>query len=288
MSDAEQQPPPVWTPPASITELYASTAGNQFASINAPIAGARHEAVLPDGPEPVQLYSLGTPNGNKVSILFEELEDLGIGFSYGAHLVNIGKGDQFGSGFVAVNPNSKIPACVDKNGGEPITLFESAAIMIYFAEKHGQFYFSDDARLRQEALQWIFWQMAGLGPITGNFGHFFVYAPDEAVAARTYGVARYGMDVQRHLSVLENNLADGKEYLVGGVYSLADMAIFPWVHQVRTGYPHKSGIKAAEFLNVAQYPKLNQWADRILAREQVKRAITVCSWATPDKPKPWL
>ena len=113
-------------------------------------------------------------------------------------------------------------------------------------------------------------------------------APDEAVAARTYGVARYGMDVQRHLSVLELHLADGKEYLVGGVYSLADMAVFPWVHQVRTGYPHKSGIKAAEFLNVAQYPKLNQWADRILAREQVKRAITVCSWATPDKPKPWL
>ena len=191
---------PTWTPPAKIEELFSKTAGNQFAAINAPTAGARTQVDLPRGPAPIQLYSLGTPNGIKVSILLEELEELGL-TQYDAHIINIGKGDQFGSGFVQGNPNSKIPMAIDYAvDGEPIRIFESASIVQYFAEKFGRF-IPSDPRLRVEMNNWIFWQMAGQGPITGNFGHFFVYAPGDKAEARDYGVARYGMDTVSSVTV---------------------------------------------------------------------------------------
>lgn len=281
----------VWTPPSSITELFAKTAGNKFAAINAPTSGVRHEAVLPEGTAPVQLYSLATPNGNKVSILFEELEELGVGFSYDAFMVDIGKGEQFGSGFVGINPNSKIPCVRDKDGpdGQPIDLFESGSICMYFVDKFSVLGFQDNPRLRQEMMNWIFWQMGGQGPITGAcFGHFFVYAPEDQLEARDYGCARYGMEVMRQCHVLETHLAQGdRTWLVGDQYSLADIMIFPWFHQLRVGYPHKSGLKANEFLNIPQYTKLNEWADRMLARGAVQRGVQVCSWSNPTNSKPW-
>jgi len=228
---AEGDDKSVWNPPSSITELFSKTSGNKFAGINRPTAGARDEIAVPDGGAPIQLYSLATPNGIKVSILLEELSDVLEDFSYDAHVIN--------------------------------------------------------RRLRQEMMNWLFWQMAGQGPMTGNFGHFFVYAPDDNCEARDYGVARYGMETQRLCDVLERHLADGdKTWIVGEQYSLADICIFPWFNQLRTGYPHKSGIKANEFLNIPQYKKLNAWAERILEREAVKRGITVCGWTSPN-PKPW-
>jgi GST-like protein len=271
---------PTWTPPEHIEEIFAKTAGNQFAAINSPVAGARTQQDLPDGPAPLQLYSLGTPNGIKVSIMLEEL-----GVDYDAHVVNIGKGDQFTSGFVSVNPNSKIPAMKDKEGpGEsPINVFESASIMIYLAEKYGRF-FPTDFRLRTEVLNWVFWQMGGLGPMCGNFGHFMVYAPADKIETRDYGVARYGMEVQRLLSVLDQHLA-GKTYLVGEEYTIADIASFPWVNQLLTGYKHPSGIDARTFLSVEKYSNVLAWAERIRERPAVKRGVVVC---TNGQGKPWL
>eukprot|EP00457_Paulinella_chromatophora_P011725 gb/GEZN01011881.1/.p1 GENE.gb/GEZN01011881.1/~~gb/GEZN01011881.1/.p1 ORF type:complete len:322 (-),score=23.71 gb/GEZN01011881.1/:123-1088(-) len=270
-----------WVPPESIDALYAKSSGNKWASINAPTAGARTQVPLPMGDAPVQLYSLATPNGWKVGIMLEEL-----GIDYDAHIINIAKGDQFGSGFVSVNPNSKIPALVDTQGpdGKPIHLFESGSIVWYLAEKYNKF-LPKEPRLRAEVLNWVMWQMAGQGPMAGNFGHFFVYAPADAVAARNYGVARYGMETQRMLDVLDKHL-DNKQYMVGEAYSIADMICFPWFHQIRTGYKHSSGIAAAGFLNVSQYRNANAWADRIVARPAVQRGITVCSWSGGSKP--WL
>jgi len=220
-------PSALWTPPAKIEELYAATAGNQFASINRPTAGSRTEQALPDGGSPFQLYSLATPNGIKVGIILEEL-----GIDYDAHFINIGKGEQFNSGFVAVNPNSKIPCALDKDGpdGQPIFLFESAAIVMYLAEKYNRF-LPTNVRLRQEVMNWVFWQMAGQGPMTGNYGHFMVYAPADKVETRNYGVARYGMEVQRLCSVLENHL-EGRTYIVGEEYSIADIVVCPSIYHL--------------------------------------------------------
>jgi len=201
-------------------------------------------------------------------------------------VINIGKGDQFTSGFVAVNPNSKIPALVDRDGpgGQPIELFESGSINLYLAEKYNQF-IPSDLRLRAEVLNWIFWQMGGQGPMTGNFGHFFVYAPPDKLETRNYGVARYGMEVQRLWSVLDRHL-EGKTYLVGEEYTLADIVCFPWAHMLRLAYKHESGIKAGDFLSIEQYKNVGAWIERILVRPAVVRGLSVCNW--DGVAKPWL
>ncbi|KNC75048.1 hypothetical protein SARC_12418 [Sphaeroforma arctica JP610] len=196
-----------WTPPSKIEDLYKNADGNKFASINAPTAGARDDVELPKGESPIQLYSLATPNGIKASIMLEELSEAGV-LKYDAHKIDISKGEQFHKGFVDINPNSKIPCMLDGEGpdGKPIHLFESASIVLYLAEKYNMF-LPSDPRLKAEVMNWIFWQMAGQGPMTGNFGHFMVYAPADKGAARDYGVARYGMEVQRLSDVLEKHLA---------------------------------------------------------------------------------
>lgn len=270
-----------FVPTPKIEDLYANAGGNKWASINSPVAGAREQKDVPEGSAPVQLYSLFTPNGQKVGILFEEL-----GIDYDAHVINIGKGDQFTSGFVAVNPNSKIPAAVDKEGpdGKPIHLFESASIVQYFAEKHNKF-IPTDPRARTECFNWIYWQMGGFGPMCGQFGHFFVYAPPDKIETRNYGVARYGMEVQRLCSVLDQHLA-GKTYLVNEEYTIADMVIFPWFHQLLNGYKHASGIAARDFLTVDQYTNAVAWAERLKARPAVQRGLQVCDWSGVGKP--WL
>jgi len=272
---------PVWKPPAKIEELFASTGGNQFAAINAPTAGPRVEQDLPVGSAPFQLYSLATPNGQKVGIILEEL-----GIDYDAHSINIGKGDQFTSGFVGVNPNSKIPAAVDRDGpgGSPINLFESGSIVLYLAEKYQRF-IPSDPRLRAEVMNWVFWQMGGQGPFTGQFGHFMAYAPADKVETRNYGVARYGMEVQRLCHVLDRHLAT-RTYLVGEEYTIADMMIYPWFRQLNVGYKHASGIGASDFLSVDNYKNVQAWAERVGSRPAVQRGVTVCPFSGP--PKPWL
>jgi GSH-dependent disulfide-bond oxidoreductase len=207
-------------------------------------------------------------------------------------VINIGKGEQFTSGFVAVNPNSKIPALVDKEGPNnsgPINVFESASIILYLAEKYNRF-FSTDLRQRTEILNWIFWQMGGLGPMCGNFGHFFVYAPSDAGEARDYGVARYGMEVQRLCSVMDQHLAGeagrSRTYIVGEEYTIADIALFPWFYALTKGYKHSvTGNDAKNFLSIDRYEHLNAWIQRILARPAVERGLTVC---TNGVGKPWL
>ncbi|KAH9188179.1 hypothetical protein AeNC1_009840 [Aphanomyces euteiches] len=269
-----------WTPPNKIEDLFAAAAGNKFASINSPEAGARVQEDLPVGKAPLQLYSLGTPNGIKVSILLEEL-----GVDYDSHFINISVGDQFKSGFVNVNPNSKIPALLDQEGpdGAPIHLFESASIALYLAEKYNRF-LPSSPRLKAEVMNWVFWQMAGQGPMAGNFGHFFVYAPADKGAARDYGVARYGMEVQRLCSVLDKHL-EGKTYIVGEEYSLADIICFPWANQLDTGYNHSSGKTAKDFLSFDKYKNIHAWMERIRARPAVQRGLKVC---TGGVGKPWL
>eukprot|EP00600_Ochromonadales_sp_CCMP1393_P008759 CAMPEP_0174970958 /NCGR_PEP_ID=MMETSP0004_2-20121128/9711_1 /TAXON_ID=420556 /ORGANISM="Ochromonas sp., Strain CCMP1393" /LENGTH=295 /DNA_ID=CAMNT_0016220825 /DNA_START=47 /DNA_END=934 /DNA_ORIENTATION=- len=273
---------PEWTPPANIEELFASSAGNKWGAINAPTAGAREEKALPDGSAPVQLYSLATPNGQKVGIMLEEL-----GIDYDAYTISIGKGEQFTSGFVAVNPNSKIPAAIDRNGpnGKPIHLFETGSIVHYFAEKHQKFY-PQNPELRAEIFNWIMWQMGGQGPMTGQFGHFFVYAPLEKVETRNYGVARYGMEVQRMCDVLDKHLAT-RTFLVGEEYTIADIMCFPWFNHLMTGYIHSSGITAKDFLKVEKYTHAVAWWQRINERPAVVRGLQVCKGGSAH-PKPWL
>lgn len=264
--------------------MYAATQGNTWSGINRPTAGAREEKSLVEGSAPIQLYSLATPNGKKVGILLEEL-----GLDYDAHVISIMKGDQFSSGFVAVNPNSKIPAVVDKDGpdGKPINIFESGAILQYLAEKHGQF-IPKDPRARVACFNWLHWQMGGLGPFCGQFGHFFAYAPADKGAAREYGTSRYGMEVQRLCSVLDQHLAaSGDQYLAGEEYSIADMAVFPWYQALRQGGYKNPGsqVTSTAFLSMEQYTHANAWADKIAARPAVVRGVTVCSGG---KSKPWL
>lgn len=266
-----------WIPTSKIEEIFPSTSSNvPFLNSNAPVAGARFEKELPKGDASIQLYSLSTPNGNKVSIILEEL-----GIDYNAHTINIRNGDQFSSGFVAINPNSKIPALLDNEGpdGQPIALFESASILLYLADKYKRF-IPSDPRLRIEAINWLFWQMSGFGPMTGNFGHFFVYAPSDKIEARNYGCARYGMEVLRLLDVLEKHLTEGnRTYLVGDEYSIADIAIFPWAYYIRIGYVNPdSQLAAKDYLTFERFVNLNKWIDLIYERPAVQKALTVCSF----------
>ena len=255
---ASYTPPRVWQ--------WDKESGGRFANINRPIAGATHEKDLPVGKHALQLYSLATPNGVKVTILLEELLELGIAEAeYDAYLVNIGEGDQFGSGFVAINPNSKIPALADHSTSPPTRVFESAAILVYLAEKFGAF-LPTEPSARAECFSWLFWQMGSAPYLGGGFGHFYAYAPEKI----EYPINRYTMEVKRQLDVLERNLAE-RQFLCGDDYTVADMANYGWygalvLHNI---------YEAAEFLDVASYTEVTRWAKAIEARPAVQRGRRV-------------
>jgi len=246
-----------------------------FAHINRPIAGATHERVLPVGRHPLQLYSLGTPNGVKVTIMLEELLELGHGGAeYDAHLIRIMEGEQFGSGFVGINPNSKIPALLDRSEDPPVRVFESGAILLYLAEKF-QAMVPADKRLRTECLSWLFWQMASCPLVGGGFGHFFQYAPEKL----EYPINRYTMETKRQLDVLNRRLAEFP-YLAGPDYSIADIAAWPWYGALATNQIYQ----AAEFLDAGQYPELLRWAQIIGQRPAVQRGRKVNrTWGDPSE-----
>ncbi|HWW87117.1 MAG TPA: glutathione-dependent disulfide-bond oxidoreductase [Vicinamibacterales bacterium] len=251
-------PPKVWT--------WTKPSGGAFASINRPVAGPTHEKELPIGRHPLQLYSLGTPNGVKVTVMLEELLALGHhGAEYDAWLIKIGDGDQFGSGFVAVNPNSKIPALVDRSGPAPIRVFESGSILFYLAEKFAAFLPTERAS-RAECLSWLFWQMGSAPYVGGGFGHFYAYAPVKI----EYAIDRFAMETKRQLDVLNRRLADN-EYISGNTYTIADIAIFPWYGALVKGWAYD----AAEFLNVQEYEHVQRWVDRLLERPAVQRGRMV-------------
>jgi GSH-dependent disulfide-bond oxidoreductase len=259
MSDAPAYTPPkVWT--------WNKESGGRFASINRPVAGATHEKELPVGKHPLQLHSLGTPNGVKVTVMLEELLALGHkGAEYDAWLINIGAGDQFSSGFVAVNPNSKIPALLDRSTTPHTRVFESASILVYLAEKFGAFLPTDPAK-RAETMSWLFWQMGSAPYLGGGFGHFYAYAPFKI----EYAIDRFAMEVKRQLDVLDRQLADNK-YIAGDEYTIADIAIWPWYGAMAKGVLYE----AAEFLQVHEYKNVNRWADEIAERPAVKRGRMV-------------
>ena len=255
---SDYTPPQIWS--------WSSPSGGTFASINRPIAGPTHEKALPVGRHPLQLYSLGTPNGVKVTILLEELLALGhAGAEYDAWLINISQGDQFGSGFVEVNPNYKIPALLDRTGPTPIRVFESGSILLYLAEKFGAF-LPTDIKGRTETLNWLFWQMGSAPYLGGGFGHFYAYAPRKI----EYAIDRFAMEVKRQLDVLDRRLAE-TEYLAGATYTIADIAIFPWYGALAKGLIYG----AAEFLSVQDYHNVQRWADAIFARPAVQRGRMV-------------
>ncbi|MDF1727290.1 MAG: glutathione-dependent disulfide-bond oxidoreductase [Sulfitobacter sp.] len=258
MTDSsEYTPPKVWT--------WDRESGGRFASINRPIAGPTHDKELPVGKHPFQLYSLATPNGVKVTVLLEELLAAGHeGAEYDAWLINIGEGDQFGSGFVDINPNSKIPALMDRSGDTPQRVFESGAIMLHLAEKFGAFLPKDPSD-RTEALSWLFWQMGSAPYLGGGFGHFYAYAPEKW----EYPIDRFAMETKRQLDVLDRRL-DGRDWLAGE-YSIADMAIWAWYGQLVLGRLYSAG----EFLEVTSYKNVLEWAERIDARPTVKRGRMV-------------
>ncbi len=252
------EPPKVWT--------WERESGGRFASINRPISGFTHEAELPRGRHPLQLYSLATPNGVKVTVMLEEL--LAAGFSgaeYDAYVINIGEGDQFGSGFVAINPNSKIPALMDHSQPTPTRVFESGAILLYLAEKFGAF-IPEDPSERAECLSWLFWQMGSAPYLGGGFGHFYAYAPSKL----EYPIDRYTMEVKRQLDVLDKRLAETR-YIAGDTYTIADIAIWPWYGVLTTGRLYD----AAEFLAAETYTNLVRWQDEIAARGPVIRGRKV-------------
>lgn len=252
-------PPPVWT--------WDGPSGGAFASINRPVAGATHDKELPVGRHPLQLYSQGTPNGQKVTILLEELLELGhSGAEYDAWLIRIGDGDQFGSGFVAINPNSKIPALVDRSGPEPVRLFESGAILLYLAEKYGAL-IPASGPARAEALSWLFWQMGSAPLLGGGFGHFFAYAPEKY----EYPINRYAMEAKRLFDVLDRRLAES-EFLAGPDYSIADIASWPWYGGLALGRSYEG---ADAFLALHEYRNVRRWAEQIDARPAVKRGRIV-------------
>lgn len=257
MSADSYTPPKVWT--------WDQASGGQFANINRPIAGATHEAELPRGAHPFQLYSLGTPNGVKVTILFEELLALGHAAEYDAWYIDIGKGDQFGSGFVGVNPNSKIPALLDLSGPEPLRVFESASILMHLAEKFVAF-LPASGTARTEVLNWLFWQMGSAPYLGGGFGHFYAYAPEKW----EYPINRFAMEVKRQLDVLDRQLAE-RPFIAGDEYSIADMAIYPWYGRTVEGGAYGAG----EFLSVHEYTHVIDWAARIAARPAVQRGKRV-------------
>ena len=259
-------PPRVWTP---------TTAGGNFASINRPIAGATHDQELPVGEHPFQLYSLGTPNGMKVTILLEELLALGhADAEYDAWLIRIGEGEQFSSGFVEINPNSKIPALVDRRGAEPLRVFESGAILLYLADSFGAFIPKDHAG-RTETLNWLFWQMGSAPFLGGGFGHFYAYAPEKL----EYPINRYAMEAKRQLDVLDRLLAE-RTYVAGEEYGIADIAIWSWYGNLVLGQLYN----AAEFLSVQDYAHVQRWAQAIAARPAVQRGRRVNrTWGEPSE-----
>jgi GSH-dependent disulfide-bond oxidoreductase len=254
----EYNPPNVWT--------WTKPSGGRFENINRPIAGATHEKELPVGRHPLQLYSQGTPNGVKVTVMLEELLALGHeGAEYDAWLIRIGNGDQFGSGFVAVNPNSKIPALVDRGGPKPIRVFETGAILMYLAEKFREF-LPTEISARAECLSWLFWQMGSTPYVGGGFGHFYAYAPVKI----EYAIDRFTMETKRLLDVLDRRLAES-EYVAGQAYTIADMAIWPWYG----GLAKFGQYGATEFLSVHEYKNVQRWADMIYERPAVKRGRMV-------------
>ena len=259
MSDSTTYTPPaVWT--------WNKASGGQFASINRPIAGPTHDKELPIGKHPLQLYSLGTPNGQKVTVMLEELLAAGhTGAEYDAWLIRINEGEQFGSGFVEVNPNSKIPALVDRSGPEPIRVFESGAILIHLAEKFGAFLPTDPAK-RAECLSWLFWQMGSAPFLGGGFGHFYAYAPTKI----EYAIDRYAMEVKRQMDVLDRHLAEHR-FLGGDEYTIADMATWPWYGALSKGQLYGAG----EFLQAHTYANVVRWADEIAQRPGARRGRMV-------------
>jgi GST-like protein len=256
--NSEYVPPKVWT--------WEQPNGGTFASTNRPIAGATHDAELPRGKHPFQLYSMGTPNGVKVTVMFEELLTAGhAGAEYDAWLISIGKGDQFGSGFVDINPNSKIPALVDYSGDAPLRVFESGSILVHLAEKFGAF-LPTDLAARTECMNWLFWQMGSAPYLGGGFGHFYAYAPYKM----EYPIDRFSMEVKRQLDVLDRQLAENP-FVAGDEYTIADMAIFPWYGNLALGRQYNAG----EFLDVASYKNVVAWAEKLDARPAVKRGRMV-------------
>ena len=257
-SSSEYTPPKVWE--------WNKASGGRFANINRPIAGSTHDKELPVGRHPMQLYSLGTPNGQKVTVMLEELLALGhSGAEYDAWLIKIGDGDQFGSGFVAINPNSKIPALLDRSGPTPIRVFESGAILMHLAEKFGAF-LPTAAAARAECLSWLFWQMGSAPYLGGGFGHFYAYAPTRI----EYAIDRFAMETKRQLDVLDRRLGE-TEFLGGGDYTIADMAVWPWYGGLAKGLLYGGG----EFLSVQDYKNVQRWADMIGARPAVRRGRIV-------------
>ena len=268
MSDESRayQPPRVWT--------WDKASGGKFAAINRPIAGPTHDKVLPTGRHALQLYSLATPNGVKVTVMLEELLALGhAGAEYDAWPIRISEGEQFGSGFVDINPNSKIPALLDRSGAQPVRIFESGAILVYLAERFNAFLPSERAA-RAECLSWLFWQMGSAPYLGGGFGHFYAYAP----AKFEYAIDRFAMEVKRQLDVLDRRLADNA-YLGGDDYTIADIATWPWYGALAKGLLYESG----EFLQVQAYKHVQRWADTIAARPAVKRGRMVNRlWGEPS------
>lgn len=261
------EPPKVWK--------WDAESGGRFAKINRPIAGPTHEKELPVGDHPFQLYSLATPNGVKVTVMFEELLALGhTDAEYDAYLINIGEGDQFSSGFVAANPNSKIPALVDRSTEPPTRVFESGAILLYLAERFGEF-LPEDHAARTECLCWLFWQMGSAPYLGGGFGHFYAYAPEKF----EYAINRFTMEVKRQLDVLDRHLADS-EYMAGSEYTIADMAIWPWYGALAAGKLYGS----AEFIEAHTYEHVNRWSSQIARRPAVKRGQMVNrAFGRPEK-----
>jgi GST-like protein len=259
MVNATYTPPKVWK--------YDSESGGRFANINRPTSGAQEERDLPVGENPFQLYSLATPNGVKVTVMFEELLELGHnGAEYDAWTINIGGGDQFTSGFVSVNPNSKIPALLDRSGDKPFRIFESGAMLIHLAEKFGEFLPTDPAA-RAETLSWLFWQVASGPFIGGGFGHFYAYAPEKF----EYAINRYAMETKRIFDVADKRLSESR-FLAGDEYTIADMANFPWLAPFTTGQIYND---AKTFLSIDEYKNVGRWVDEIMARPAVRRGRLV-------------
>ena len=266
MDQTAYSPPPVWS--------WTKESGGRFANINRPVAGATHDRELPVGVHPLQLYSVGTPNGVKVTVLLEELLAIGhAGAEYDAWLVRINDGEQFGSGFVAVNPNSKIPALLDRSGPVPVRVFESGAILLYLAEKFAGAFLPEGGAGRAECLSWLFWQMGAAPFLGGGFGHFYAYAPSKI----EYAIDRYAMEVKRQLDVLDRLLAE-RRYLAGEQYTIADMATWPWYGALAKGQLYGAG----EFLAVQEYTHVIRWADEIAQRPAVRRGRKVNrTWGEP-------
>ncbi|MEM1150337.1 MAG: glutathione-dependent disulfide-bond oxidoreductase [Pseudomonadota bacterium] len=267
---SEYTPPKVWT--------WDKESGGRFASINRPIAGATHEKELPVGKHPLQLYSLATPNGVKVTVMLEELLELGhTGAEYDAWIINIGEGQQFGSGYVDINPNSKIPVMVDRSGPEPVRVFESGSILVHLAEKFGAFLPSEGAK-RTETFNWLMWQMGSAPFLGGGFGHFYAYAPEKF----EYPINRYAMEAKRQMDVLDRNLAE-REYMIGDDLTIADFAIMPWYGALAKGLLYDS----AEFLAVHKYTNVIRWTDQLMERPGFQRGRMVNrSWGDPASQLP--